>query len=78
MGQFRGHCHCCYINYVSAVSYTTFPIIFSDDTHIFIHGKYPNEMELKLTNEIAKLTNWLKVNKRSLDINKTHTVYLSK
>ena len=34
-------------------------------------------MELKLTNEIAKLTNWLKANKLSLNINKTHTVNFS-
>ena len=35
-------------------------------------------MELKLTNEIAKLTNWLKANKLSLNINKTYTVHFSK
>ena len=79
-GQFWGHCYFCYRPYIidlSAVSDIAFPIMFADDTHIFIQGKYPNEMELKLTNEIAKLTNWLKANKLSLNINKTHTVNCS-
>ena len=67
-----------YINDLSAVSDITFPIMFADDTNLFIQGKDPNEMELKLTNEIAKLTNWLKANKLSLNINKTHTVNFSK
>ena len=52
-----------YINDLSAVSDITFPIMFADDTNLFIQGKDPNEMELKLTNEIAKLTNWLKAKK---------------
>ena len=39
--------------------------MFADDTNLFIQGKDPNEMELKLTNEIAKLTNWLKAKKNS-------------
>ena len=62
-----------YINDLSAVSDITFPIMFADDTNIFIQGKDHNEMELKLTNEIAKLTNWLKANKLSLNIKK-HTL----
>ena len=75
-----------YIHDLSAVSDITFPIMFADDTNLLIQGKYPNEMELKLTNEmelkltneIAKLTNWLKANTLSLNINKTHTVNFSK
>ena len=66
------------IHKLSAVSDITFPIMFADDTNLFIQGKYPNEMELKLTNEIAKLTNWLKANKLSFNINKTHTLNFSK
>ena len=67
-----------YINDLSAVSDITYPIMFADDTTLFIQEKDLNEMELKLTNEIAKLTNWLKANELSLDINKTHTVNFSK
>ncbi len=65
-----------YTNDLGAVSDITFPIMFPDDTNLFIQGKDPNEMELKLSNEIAKLTNW-KANKLSLNINKTHTVNFS-
>ena len=67
-----------YINYLSAISDITFPIMFADDTNLFIQGKYPNEMELKLISAIANLTNWLKANKLSLNINKTHTVIFIK
>ena len=67
-----------YINDLSAVSDITFPIMFEDDTNLFIQGKDPNEMELKQTNEIAILSNWLKGNKLALNINKTHTVHFSK
>ena len=48
------------MNDLSAVSYSTFPIMFADDTHLFIQGKYHSEMEPKLTNTIAKLSSWLK------------------
>ena len=61
---------------LSAVPDITFLIMFADDTNLFIQGTDPNEMELELTNEIAKLTNWLKANKLSL--NKIHTATFSK
>ena len=52
--------------------------MFADDTNLFMQGKDPNEMELKLTKAIEKLTNWLKANTHSLNIYKTHTVNFSK
>ena len=67
-----------YINDLSAVSDLTFPIMFADDTNLFIQGKDLNEMALKLTNEIVNLTNWHKANTLSMNINKTHTVNFSK
>ena len=49
------------INDLSTVSDVTFPIMFADHGNLFIQGKDPKEMALKLTNEIAKLTNWHKL-----------------
>ena len=57
-----------YINELGAVSQITFPILYADDTNIFIQGKDLQKMEKDLNIEIKKLSVWLKTNKLSLNI----------
>ena len=57
-----------YINDLGAVSQITFPIMYADDTNIFIQGKDFKKMEKDLNTEIKKLSLWLKINKLSLNI----------
>ena len=61
-----------YINDLGAVSRITFPIMYADDTNIFIQGKDLKKMEKDLNTEIKKLSLWLKTNKLSLNIKKKH------
>ena len=46
--------------------------MFADDTSIFISGSDLYMMEKTLNDEMKKVDTWLKVNKLSLNISKTH------
>jgi hypothetical protein len=48
--------------------------MYADDTNIFYSGKNLTEIERALNNDLAILSNWLAVNKLSLNLNKTHTI----
>ena len=48
------------------------PLFFADDTNLFINGSNINELESLINSELAEIAKWLKVNKLSLNINKTH------
>ena len=50
--------------------------MFADDTSIFIQGNI-HEMEIAMNSEIKRLSIWLKINKLSLNIKKTHTMTFS-
>ena len=45
-----------YINDLGAVSQITFPIMYADDTNIFIQGKDLKKMEKDLNTEIKQLS----------------------
>jgi hypothetical protein len=62
-----------YINDLSSVS-EFFAILFADDTNLFMHGSNIYDLETKANIEIAKVENWLNVNKLSLNIEKTQTM----
>ena len=61
-----------YINDLSMVSNACFPILFADDTNIFITGKSIDEMCTKMNDELDKIQSWLNCNKLSLNVLKTH------
>jgi hypothetical protein len=47
------------------------PIIYADDTNLFIKGKYLTEISEKLNDEVKKLETWLIANKLTVNVNKT-------
>ena len=47
-------------------------IFFADDSNLFMHGKDIKKIENDLNNTLAKISEWLKVNKLSLNVKKTH------
>ena len=47
-------------------------LFFADDTNLFINGSNINELESRINSELAEIAKWLKVNKLSFNINKTH------
>ena len=60
-----------YINDLVNVSALLFPILFADDTNIFISGKNLRQLVSTLNSELEKVVEWLQVNKLSLNVNKT-------
>ena len=60
-----------YINDLANVCTSSFPILFADDTNLFNHGKDMFSLQATLNQELANISQWLKVNKLSLNIKKT-------
>ena len=54
------------------VSNACFPILFADDTNIFIIGKSIDETCTKMNDELDKIQSWLNCNKLSLNVSKTY------
>ena len=61
-----------FINDLAKISTKLFTLMFTDDTSIFISGNDLYMMEKTLNDEMKKVDTWLKVNKLSLNISKTH------
>ena len=61
-----------YINDLAKISTTFFTLMFADDISIFISGGDLYMMEKHLMMKWKKVDTWLKVNKLSLNISKTH------
>ncbi len=66
-----------YINDLCLASPRLFSIIFADDTNMFVSGKNPHQLATIMNSELEKVTTWLKVNKLSLNIEKTHYILFS-
>ena len=61
-----------YINDLHAVCKNTFPILIADDTNLFTTGTDFDVMQNTLNDELNEISTWLKVNKLSLNVKKTH------
>ena len=66
-----------YINDLSSVSERLLSFMFADDTSMLIHGKDVSLLVEEMNRELCKVTTWLKVNKLSLNITKTHSILFS-
>ena len=66
-----------YINDLASVCECTFPILFADDSNLFISGRDPDLIMRTMNNELKELSLWLKANKLSLNIKKTHFMIFS-
>lgn len=60
-----------YINDLANVSNIFFPILFADDTNVFIQGKNVKDIISNANLELDKIYIWLNANKLSLNIEKT-------
>ena len=61
-----------YVNDIVNVSTLLFPMLFADDTNVFLNGKDIDELSVTMNEELEKLYIWLKANKLSLNVNKTY------
>lgn len=66
-----------YVNDIVNVSPDLLPILFADDTNIFISGQSIDGVIDTMNDEIVKLLEWTIANKLSLNINKTHYIIFS-
>ena len=51
-----------------------FPILFADDTNVFVSGNNIIETVSNLNSELKISIQWLNINKLSLNIRKTHYI----
>ena len=61
-----------YINDLANTSQSLMPMLFADDTNIFLSGRSLQDMVNTMNNELQKVVEWLKANKLSLNVKKTH------
>ena len=59
---------------MTSVSNVLFPILFADDTHVFLSGNNVDELIRIMNSEIIKIVDWLDCNKLSLNVSKTHYI----
>ena len=67
-----------YINDLANVSDIVFTLLFADDSNMFLSGPNPDDLILRMNNEMSKVVAWLKVNKLSLNLKKTHFIIFRK
>ena len=63
-----------YINDLAMVSDKIFSLLFADDSNMFLTGKDPNSLIDIMNEEMKKVIHWLKTNKLSLNLTKTHYI----
>ena len=61
-----------YINDLIVSCKNSVPFLFADDTNLFTSGKNLNDIARQMNEELASICIWLKVNKLSLNVKKTH------
>jgi hypothetical protein len=61
-----------YINDIMYISKSLVPIIFADDTNIFLKGKNVHDIIQRLNSDMGYIFSWLNTNKLSLNTEKTH------
>ena len=66
-----------YINDLSTVSDASLPFMFADDTTFLYTGNNLNTLTNNVNTELIKIDEWLKCNKLSINIKKTHYIIFS-
>ena len=61
-----------YINDLSNASNKVFSLLFADDSNMFLSGKNPDNLVNDMCIEMSYVVDWLKLNKLSLNLKKTH------
>ena len=67
-----------YINDLQRVCKSSTPILFADDTNLFYKNPDKSIPEDQLNNELKHVSLWLKVNKLSLNVSKTHCIVFTR
>ena len=65
-----------YVNDIANVSTSLLPILFADDTHVFLTGNNIDQMIEIMNGELNNVFLWLNSNKLSLNVKKRNSWYL--
>ena len=65
----------CSINDITSASSILFPILFADDTNVFVHGRNPGDLVDIMNTELENVVEWLRANKLTMNIGKTHYMF---
>jgi hypothetical protein len=63
-----------YINDIVRTSHILNFVMFADDTNLFLSHKNLSHLISNTNKELSKISNWLKLNKLSLNVKKTHYI----
>ena len=63
-----------YINDLHGICKYSSPILFADDSNLFFTGSETIQTETLINEELCNISEWLKSNKLSLNIKKTHCI----
>ena len=66
-----------YVNDIYNVSSVLFTLLFADDTNVFVQGKNIVDLVRTMNEELSKLSDWMDVNKLSLNVKKTKCMVFS-
>ena len=66
-----------YINDLLFACKRTFPVLFADDSNLFLSGKNTDQVQQMMDDELKDIVIWLRANKLSLNISKTHYMLFS-
>ena len=59
---------------MASVSDLLLPMLFADDTNVFLNGRDVNELVTIMNGELLKIVDWLDCNRLSLNVSKTHFI----
>ena len=64
-----------YVNDLSNVTDALFPILFADDTSVYIEAENKPTVVSTLNEELKKINIWVKANKLTLNLDKSHYMF---
>ena len=67
-----------YINDLANVCEYMMPLLFTDDTNLFRGGKNIDDIHNEISHDLDSISEWLKSNKLSLNIKKTHFIVFTR
>ena len=63
-----------YVNDIQNITHHSFPLLFADDSNLFVTGKDLEIIEKKAKEDLCNIVDWLYANELSLNIKKTHYI----
>ena len=63
-----------YINALPNVCKSADPVLFADDTNLFINGSNIIDLQTEINSELLEISTWIKINQLYLNMRKTHHV----